>query len=159
LTQTLAFMRLLWAVDHGLRSCSKRMHARLGLTGPQRLALRMIGSFPGLSLSELADLLHVDRGTLTGILERLVTRGFVLRRLDPTDARRSMLRLTDKGRRLNQATAGTIESKVQRALASVSATKVAASKSVLEALAAELTPEKTRLARTNTERRNERRRI
>jgi MarR family transcriptional regulator, organic hydroperoxide resistance regulator len=151
-------MRLLWAVDHGLRSLSKRMHANLGLTGPQRLALRMIGTFPGLSLSELAELLHVDRGTLTGILERLVTRGFVLRRLDPTDGRRSMLRLSDKGRRLNKATSGTIESKVQRALASVPAAKVAASKSVLEALAAELVPEKTRTSRATSELRDPRRR-
>jgi hypothetical protein len=41
LPPTLAFMRLLWAIDHGLRSVSKRMHSSIGLTGPQRLVLRI----------------------------------------------------------------------------------------------------------------------
>lgn len=131
-------MRLLWAVDHGLRSCSKRMQVQVGLTGPQRLALRMIGSYSGLSLSELAELLHVDRGTLTGILERLVNKGLVARRLDPRDARRSQLRLTASGRRLNSATAGTIEAKVQRALSALPADKVHAARDVLESLSREL---------------------
>jgi DNA-binding MarR family transcriptional regulator len=138
LSQTLIFMRLLWAVDHGLRSCSKRMQASIGLTGPQRLALRMIGSFSGLSLSELATLLHVDRGTLTGILVRLVGKGLVTRRLDPEDARRSRLSLTARGRRMNMESAGTIEGKVQRALGSLGPDRVDAAKEVLEVLSTHL---------------------
>jgi hypothetical protein len=43
----LDFMRLLWAVDHGLHSTSKRMNTSIGVTGPQRLVLRMTGKFPG----------------------------------------------------------------------------------------------------------------
>jgi MarR family transcriptional regulator, organic hydroperoxide resistance regulator len=110
----------------------------MGVTGPQRLALRMIGTFPGVSLSELADLLHIDRGTLTGVLERLVSKRLVARRLDPSDARRSRLTLTPRGLRLNAATAGTIEATVQRALRAVSAAKLAAASDVLEALANQL---------------------
>jgi MarR family transcriptional regulator, organic hydroperoxide resistance regulator len=43
LPNVLQFMQLLWAVDHGLQRASKGMLRRLGVTGPQRLALRLIG--------------------------------------------------------------------------------------------------------------------
>ena len=67
----LQFMRLMWAVDHKLQSVSKRMTSRIGLTGPQRFAVRCIGRRPGLAAGELATLLHLDPGTVTGILKRL----------------------------------------------------------------------------------------
>ena len=37
----LDFMRMLWALDHALQSASKRMEANFGLTGPQRLVVRI----------------------------------------------------------------------------------------------------------------------
>ena len=39
----LRFMRLMWAADHELHSISKRIASRIGLTGPQRLVVRLIG--------------------------------------------------------------------------------------------------------------------
>jgi MarR family transcriptional regulator, organic hydroperoxide resistance regulator len=141
LTDTLAFMRLLWAVDHGLRSLSKRMQASLGITGPQRLVLRLVGRFRDLSPSELAELLHVDRGTLSGILERLATRGLLVRRAHPDDGRRMLLALTVRGQRLNRDSEGTVEAAVRRALATVPASKIRAARQVLEAVARELTRE------------------
>jgi DNA-binding MarR family transcriptional regulator len=141
LTDTLAFMRLLWAVDHGLRSLSKRMQASLGITGPQRLVLRLVGRFRDLSPSELAELLHVDRGTLSGILERLAARGLLVRRAHPDDGRRMLLGLTVRGQRMNKDSEGTVEAAVQRALATLPATKIRAARQVLEAVALELTRE------------------
>ena len=49
LGEVLEFMRLLWALHHGMQSTSKRMEATLGLTGPQRLVLRLVGRFPGIA--------------------------------------------------------------------------------------------------------------
>ena len=40
---TLDFLRLLWELDHALQRRSKRMARALGLTGPQRLVLRIVG--------------------------------------------------------------------------------------------------------------------
>src|SRR5258708_13404742 len=68
LGRVLEFMRLLWAVDHALQSTSKWMEVRLGITGPQRLVIRMIGCFPGVSPGGLADLLHVHPPTLPAAL-------------------------------------------------------------------------------------------
>src|SRR3954469_22948255 len=74
LGDVLEFMRVLWALDHALQSASKSMAARLGVTGPQRLVVRMVGRYPDISAGALARLLHVLPSTLTGVLQRLVAR-------------------------------------------------------------------------------------
>ncbi len=138
LGDVLTFMRLLWAVDHGLRSASKQMAATAGVTGPQRLALRMVGRFPGASAGELAELLHVHPSTLTGVLDRLVRRGLLERRGDPEDGRRALFELTNRGIHVDQMRAGTVEDSVRRVLARTSDTKVHAASDVLSDLAREL---------------------
>ena len=143
LPDTLAFMRTLWAVDHSLRTLSKRMQRRIGLTGPQRLALRAIGRFPDSTPSEIAELLHLDRGTLTGVLTRLTARGLVSRTSHPTDGRRAMLRLTKKGDSLDNLSAGTVEACMRRALALLSKPTVDAARDALETIARELEREIT----------------
>ena len=90
LPDVLQFMQLLWAVVHGLETTSKRMAGDLGVTGPQRLALRVVGLFPGVSAGDLAAILHVHPSTLTGVLQRLVAQRWLLRVDDPRD--RAVLR-------------------------------------------------------------------
>src|SRR5207249_10394609 len=84
----LDFLRLLWAVDHALQSASKRMESNFGMTGPQRLVMRIVGRFPGIAAGRVAEILHVHPSTLTGLLKRLESRGLLQRRTDPGDARR-----------------------------------------------------------------------
>lgn len=138
LGDVLTFMRVLWAVDHGLRSSSKRMARKAGVTGPQRLVLRMVGRFPNASAGQLAELLHVHPSTLTGVLARLVQRGLLLRREDPEDGRRSLFRLTAKGTAVDALRAGTVEDSVRRALSNLSSHKVDAAREVLAELAREM---------------------
>jgi DNA-binding MarR family transcriptional regulator len=116
LPEVLQFMRLLWALVHSLDRASKRMNQHLGVTGPQRLALRVVGLFPGMSAGELAHILHVHPSTLTGVLQRLIEQGFVERTAAAGDRRRAQLRLTPRGARLNQLTGGTVEAAVTAAL-------------------------------------------
>ena len=71
LDRVLRFMRLMWSVDHGLHKVSKRMASSIGLTGPQRLAVRIIGRSPGMTAGEVAERMHLDPSTVTGILRRL----------------------------------------------------------------------------------------
>ncbi len=86
LDDVLRFMRLIWAVDHELERVSKRMEDRIGLTIPQRLSLLLIGQNPGILASELAEVLHLHRGTLSGILRRLEHAGYIERTVDVRDA-------------------------------------------------------------------------
>ena len=133
----LDFMRMLWAVDHALQSASKRMEASFGLTGPQRLVVRIVGRFPGIAAGRVAEILHVHPSTLTGILKRLEGRGVLQRKPDPRDARRALFMLTAKGRKLDVVRTGTVEQAVRRVLGK-DPEKVAAAQEVLAALSGEL---------------------
>lgn len=116
LGRVLAFMRQLWELDHRLQSASKGMAAAIGVTGPQRLVVRMVGRFPGVSAGGLSDLLHLHPSTLTGVLERLVAAGLLKRAQDPDDQRRARFRLTEKGRAIDRRKQGTVEAATRRAL-------------------------------------------
>jgi DNA-binding MarR family transcriptional regulator len=132
------FLRLLWAVDHELQSTSKRMEATLGLTGPQRLVVRMVGRFPGITAGRLAQLMHLHPSTITGILKRLEKLDMVQRASDPLDRRKALFTLTDAGRALDVPSAGTVEAAVQRALSRVPEARLMGARDVLIALAEEL---------------------
>src|SRR6185369_3167005 len=112
----LDFMRLLWSVEHGLQRSSKRMEAALGITGPQRLVLRVVGQFPGLSAGELAHIVRLHPSTITGILQRLVAKGLIERKRDPGDSRRARLRLRPAAVAYTRASPGTVERAVTEAL-------------------------------------------
>lgn len=117
---TLGFMRLLWSIDHGLQSLSKRMEARIGITGPQRLVLRVLGRLPGSSAGQVASVLKAHPSTLTGVFRRLEERGLIRRLVDERDRRRLLFSLTDAGETLNAQRSGTVEATIRRALARVS---------------------------------------
>jgi trehalose 6-phosphate phosphatase len=135
LGEPLEFLRLLWAIDHGLHKRSKRMAATLGVTGPQRLVLRVVGGSPGISAGELAEVLHLHPSTLTGVLRRLQRRGLLLRGRDPRDARRAVLRLSAAAGRLAGVASGTIEATTGEVLGRVPRSQVLAARRVLQALA------------------------
>lgn len=140
LPDVLQFMQLLWAVVHGLERTSKRMTGDIGVTGPQRLVLRVVGLFPGMSAGDLAAVLHVHPSTLTGVLRRLVAQRLLARTDDPADRRRAVLRLTASGSRVNGARLGTVEAAIGRALEGLSDRDRLATRRVLERLAAHLQP-------------------
>lgn len=140
LPDVLQFMQLLWAVVHGLERTSKHMIGQVGVTGPQRLVLRVVGLFPGLSAGDLATILHVHPSTLTGVLRRLVAQRLLHRVDDPRDRRRAVLRLTRRGVRANAVRAGTVEVAIAEALKEVSQQDRRATKRVLEHIARHLEP-------------------
>ena len=143
LPDVLQFMQLLWAVVHGLERVSKRMIGEIGVTGPQRLVLRVVGLFPGISAGDLATVLRVHPSTLTGVLQRLVAQRLLARSDDPGDRRRAVLGLTKRGARVNAARRGTVEAAIAQALEGISERDRAATRRVLERLAAHLEPAAT----------------
>lgn len=134
----LRLMRLIWAIDHELECVSKRMESRLGLTIPQRMTLLLIGRHPGILASEIADFLHLHRGTVSGIVRRLEAAGHVSRVVDPADGRRAGLTLTVGGRATNRRRAGTFEDAVRQLIASVPPGELASAEKVLARLGDEL---------------------
>lgn len=135
LDAVLDFMRLLWSVEHGLQRLSKRMESEFGITGPQRLVLRVVGKFPGLSAGELAHIVRLHPSTITGILQRLVTRGLIDRARDPGDSRRARLQLKPRARAFTRVSTGTVEQAVTQALRRAGAANVSAARRVLAEIA------------------------
>jgi DNA-binding MarR family transcriptional regulator len=138
LGEVLDFMRLIWRLDHALQRASKRMQASLGVTGPQRLVMRIVGRFPGIPAGQLARILHVHPSTLTGVLKRLERGGLVSRRSDPRDQRRALIGLTAEGRRLEADLEGTVESAVRDAIEELPDGALRHAAEVLRLLAARL---------------------
>ena len=135
LTDVLEFMQLLWALVHALERTSKRMNRKFGVTGPQRLVLRVVGLMPGVSAGRLAAILHVHPSTLTGVLRRLVGQRMITRVAASGDRRRAMLYLAARGEQVNKLTEGTVEGEVRRALRTISPRDRAAAHRVLTLLA------------------------
>ena len=138
LTPVFDFMRLLWRIEHGLQATSKRMDARLGITGPQRLVLKLVTQFPGLSAGDVARILHLHPSTITGILQRLVDKRLLIREPDRQDTRRACLRPTARAARLARRSGGTVEAAVARVLERASATHVRNARGLLQAIASAL---------------------
>jgi DNA-binding MarR family transcriptional regulator len=115
------------------------MEKNLGMTGPQRLVIRIVGRFPEIPAGQLAKLLHLHPSTLTGVLKRLEEQGLLHRRIDAQDGRRSLLRLTERGRAFDVAAAGTVEACVAKALKVARPGQSGAAKDLLAGIAERLT--------------------
>ncbi len=114
------------------------MERELGVTGPQRLVVRLLDESPGTTAGALAQALHLDPGTMTGIIQRLQRDRLVRRAADPHDERRFLLALTPRGRQLATRRDGTIEGLVSEAAGKMSAADLRAAERVLESLASAL---------------------
>lgn len=136
LDKVLEFMRVLWALDHAMQGRSKAMASKLGITSPQRLALRLVDEQPGITSGEVAQLLHLDPSTLTGVLQRLEIRGLLTRKKDKADGRRAKLQVTAAGRELLSQQQHTIEAVVRVALNAEKEKAVRKASGVLQRLTA-----------------------
>lgn len=78
-----------------------RMH-ELGfdLTPVQFAALSAINANPGIDQATLAGVIAYDRATITGVLDRLVAKGLVVRQVSARDRRLREINLTDTGERV-----------------------------------------------------------
>ena len=135
---TLEFMQITWAFFHALQTRSVAMERTIGLTGPQRLALRIVGRCPGIAARELAGTLHIHASTLTGIMGRLAERKLLVRMEDPSDKRRVRYKLTDRGRAFDVPQPGTVESAIDVALRRAPAAQIKAVRTLLTQLTAQL---------------------
>jgi len=140
----LSFLRVLWELDHALNARSKRMHADLGVTAPQRLVIRALGLRPGASPAELARLLHLHPASVTRLVAGLVRRGLVARAPDPADSRRLRLSLTARGKKVDAARSGTVETQVAAVLRRHGPRQAATAQALLSELARALSPEPRR---------------
>jgi DNA-binding MarR family transcriptional regulator len=137
--ETLQFMKRMWDLAHALDVRSKRMARSLGVTGPQRLVIRVLGRAPGSTASDISQTLGMHPSTLTGVLRRLELLGAMERRADDVDRRRLRFRLTRKGVAIDRERKGTVEAAVRRALTRADGATVQRTLEMFDLLTAELT--------------------
>ncbi len=128
---TLGFLKELWALEQGLNRRSRAMLRRHGVSGPQRLAVRLIGRLAPIRPAQLARELHLHPSSITRLIRRLERRGLVRRTTDPSHRGRYLLEPGRKGGRVERLGAGTVESAVLTALEAAGAEDVAAARRVL----------------------------
>jgi DNA-binding MarR family transcriptional regulator len=128
----LDFLRRLWRLNHALEKLSSRMDRRFGVTAQQRLVIRCVGKYPGVTAGQLACLLHIDPGTASATLKRLEDKRMIERRRDPRDKRRAALGLTARGRQIDRPADGTVEDAAERILTELTAAQTASMAAILE---------------------------
>lgn len=89
-----------YAVNLAFGRIYKPLLDPLGLTYPQYLVLMTLWGQDGLSVGQLGAELGLDSSTLTPLLKRIESGGFVTRARDPEDERRVVVSLTDQGKEL-----------------------------------------------------------
>src|SRR2546425_13088770 len=90
----------LYSTSLAMTKLYKPLLDELGLTYPQCLAMLVLWEQDGLMVSELGERLYLDSGTLTPLLKRLETSGFISRIRAVEDERRVHITLTAAGRKL-----------------------------------------------------------
>jgi DNA-binding MarR family transcriptional regulator len=97
-----------------------REMASFGVTPGQFGVLQVIAANPGLSQSELAKAIGVDRSTVVAVIDRLEQQDLVVRAKSPTDRRSHALQLSQTGARLVEELAGRVRRHEDRIAAALS---------------------------------------
>ncbi|QJC55091.1 Organic hydroperoxide resistance transcriptional regulator [Polaromonas vacuolata] len=95
----------LYSASLAMTKVYKPLLAELGLTYPQYLVMLALWEQDKLGVSELGERLSLDSGTLTPLLKRLETSGYIARVRAVEDERRVNISLTPAGIKLKSRTA------------------------------------------------------
>ncbi len=74
----------------------------LGLTYTQYLTMLVLWEASPISVKELGDQLYLDSGTLTPLLKKMESAGYIRRRRDSADQRSVRIHVTPKGQALRE---------------------------------------------------------
>lgn len=89
----------------------KNFEAQLGELGVSPAifsALEIVHLNPGITQSTLAKAIHLDHSSMVPLLDKLSSRGLLLRETSTTDRRHKMISLTDAGRELHTRAAARV---------------------------------------------------
>jgi len=104
-----------------LRTVFERRVRAVGLTRAQWLVIARVHRRPGLSQSEVADLLEIEKATAGRLIDRMEAKGWLKRHADVSDRRVNRLHLTPQAKRLHAAIWPIAEATVDDALGDLSA--------------------------------------
>ena len=99
-TRLRLWLRLLRVTRDTEAVLREKLRVEYQSTLPRFDLMAALHRFPkGLKMSELSGVLKVSRGNMTGIVDRMVDEGHIIRAAVPGDRRASLVRLTRRGER------------------------------------------------------------
>ena len=75
---------------------------KLGITYTQYIVLMVLWEKDHVSVKEIGDRLYLDSGTLTPLLNKLLSKGYISKKALPSDNRELIISLTKKGLELKK---------------------------------------------------------
>lgn len=107
------------------------MLAREDLGRAHHRVIYFVGRYPGITVSELLTVLNITKQSLSRVLSRLLTDGYVEQRTDREDRRKRLLHLTDKGSDLERKLTANQRARIARAYREAGADAVEGFKKVM----------------------------
>jgi len=104
----------LYTASRAMTSCYRPMLDAMGLTYPQFLVLLVLWERGDSSVTGIGTALQLETGTLSPLLKRLESTGFITRTRQAEDERSVVVGLTDAGRALEER-AATVQREVSDA--------------------------------------------
>jgi len=91
-------MQSLRRIIKSLQDYSQTVYSHFGITGPQLWALKTLSKRGSLSLGELSKGMYLHPSTVSGVVDRLEKKGYVVRNRTEKDRRVIKVQLTPKGK-------------------------------------------------------------
>jgi DNA-binding MarR family transcriptional regulator len=131
----------LHSAAHAVHSAYAPLLEGLGLTYPQYLVISALNAQDGQTVGQLGSALRLDSNTLTPLLKRMETAGWLTRQRDKADERQVRISLTETGHDLARQAAVVPRAFAERT--GLSQSELANLHSILTALRDRLKPAKT----------------
>ena len=110
--QISATMQSLRRIFKAIQDYSQEVSSSFGITGPQLWALKIVSQHPDLALGELSRKMYLHPSTVTGVIDRLESKGYVVRDRDLADRRVVKVKLTPAGQDLAAKAPNPIQGKM-----------------------------------------------
>jgi DNA-binding MarR family transcriptional regulator len=127
-------MELLFFAYRDFTAEPDRILARYNFGRAHHRVIYFVGRHPGITVSELLDILGITKQSLSRVLGQLVRDGFIDQRSDRRDRRRRLLELTDRGYDLERQLSEDQRRRMARAFRNAGAESVAGFRTVLRNL-------------------------
>jgi DNA-binding MarR family transcriptional regulator len=104
------------AIVRALRLNSHALERRIGISGAQLFVLQQLAEGPARSMNELAERTLTHQSSVSVVVSRLVERGLATRSASDSDARRTEIALSAKGRAMLRRAPVTVQSQLVEGL-------------------------------------------
>ena len=111
-TEIYETMQFLRRIFKSLQDYSQEVSSSFGISGPQLWALKILSQQASLNLGHLSSKMYLHPSTVTGVIDRLENKGFVVRGRDPDDRRVVKVKLTPAGEDLVKKAPNPVQGKM-----------------------------------------------